>query len=121
MYFIIEDMYGYFEENSLLLFLLVKIRNHRLRNGKIWRQRHRKFWIRKKRKTLAQVFSCDCEISKNIFSCRTPLVAASGLTQLKVFPQLLSKTFFENILPGVSPYFHCTILVPVYSLYFLFP
>ena len=109
-------MYGYFEENSLL-FLLIKIRNHRLRNGKIWRQRNRKFWIRKKRKTLAQVFSCDCEISKNTFSCKTPLVAASGLTQLKVFLQLLSKTFFKNILLGVSPYFHCTILVPVYRVY----
>ena len=31
-----------------------------------------------KRQTLAQVFSCEfCEISKNIFSYRTPLVAAS--------------------------------------------
>ena len=32
-----------------------------------------------KKETLAQVFSCEfCEISKNIFSQRTPLVAASG-------------------------------------------
>ena len=31
-----------------------------------------------KKETLAQVFSCEfCEISKNIFSYRTPLVAAS--------------------------------------------
>ena len=32
-------------------------------------------------KTLAQVFSCEfCEISKNTFSNRTPLVAASADT-----------------------------------------
>ena len=38
-----------------------------------------------KKETLAQVFSCEiCEISKNIFSNRTPLVAAS------VSPPLLS-------------------------------
>ena len=31
-----------------------------------------------KKETLAHVFSCEfCEISKNIFSYRTPLVAAS--------------------------------------------
>ena len=31
------------------------------------------------KKTLAQVFSCEfCEISKNIYSYRTPPVAASG-------------------------------------------
>ena len=33
------------------------------------------------KKTLAQVFSCEfCEISKNSFSYKTPLVTASGLT-----------------------------------------
>ena len=32
-----------------------------------------------KKETLAQVFSCEfCEISKNTFFHRTPLVAASG-------------------------------------------
>ena len=32
-----------------------------------------------KKETLAQVFSCEfCEISKNTFLYRTPLVAASG-------------------------------------------
>ena len=32
-----------------------------------------------KKEALAQVFSCEfCEISKNTFSYRTPLVAASG-------------------------------------------
>ena len=32
-----------------------------------------------KKETLAQVFSCEfCEISKNTFFYRTPLVAASG-------------------------------------------
>ena len=32
-----------------------------------------------KKETLAQVFSCEfCEISKNTFSYRTPLVATSG-------------------------------------------
>ena len=35
-----------------------------------------------KRETLAQVFFCEfCEISKNTFLHRTPLVAASGLYQ----------------------------------------
>ena len=34
------------------------------------------------KKTLSQVFSCEfCEISKNCFSYKTPLVAASGLTK----------------------------------------
>ena len=33
-----------------------------------------------KKETLAQVFSCEfCKISKNTFSIRTPLVAASGI------------------------------------------
>ena len=36
-------------------------------------------WNFIKKETLAQVFSCEfCEISKNIFSYKTPLVAASG-------------------------------------------
>ena len=35
-----------------------------------------------KKETLAQVFSCDfCEISKSTFFYRTPLVAASDMTQ----------------------------------------
>ena len=34
-----------------------------------------------KKETLAQVFSCEfCEISKNTFSSRTPLVTASAMT-----------------------------------------
>ena len=34
-----------------------------------------------KRETLAQVFSCEfCEVFKNIYFYRTPLVAASGFT-----------------------------------------
>ena len=37
-----------------------------------------------KKETLAQVFSCQfCEISKNIFSYRTPPVAASDFYTLK--------------------------------------
>ena len=37
------------------------------------------------KKTLAQVFSCDfCEISKNTFFHRTPLVAASKATTMEV-------------------------------------
>ena len=42
--------------------------------------------IRKfKKETLAQVFSCEfCEISKDIFSYRTPPVAASGNYLFKV-------------------------------------
>ena len=38
-------------------------------------------WIFIKKETLAQVFSCEfCEISKNTFFYKTPLVAASLLT-----------------------------------------
>ena len=37
-----------------------------------------------KKETLAQVFSCEfCEIFKNIFFYRTPLVAASGGFRIK--------------------------------------
>ena len=44
------------------------------------------------KETLAQVFSCEfCEISKNTFSYRTPLVAASEILKLlygnEVFPK----------------------------------
>ena len=41
-----------------------------------------------KKESLAQVFSCEfCEISKNTFYCRTPLVAAASgmLAILKAF------------------------------------
>ena len=39
-----------------------------------------------KKETLAQVFSCEfCEISKNTFFHRTPLVAASKMTGLQDF------------------------------------
>ena len=38
-----------------------------------------------KKETLAQVFSCEfSEISKNTFSYRTPLVAASGYRKLSL-------------------------------------
>ena len=40
--------------------------------------------VKKVKKTLAQVFSYEfCEISKNTFSHRTPLVASSDLFKLK--------------------------------------
>ena len=43
-----------------------------------------------KKETLTQVFSCEfCEISKNTFSYRTPLAAASEMKSLqgsKIFP-----------------------------------
>ena len=53
------------------------------------------FGLERKRKTLAQVFCCDCEISKNTFSCRTPLVAASGLTlTAKSFSAIIVKDIF---------------------------
>ena len=55
--------------------------------------------------TLAQVFSCEfCEIFKNIFFYRTPLVAASvnALERLKTFLKLffcdLKQKSFESIL-----------------------
>ena len=39
------------------------------------------------KETLAQVFSCKfCEISKDIFSYRTPSVAASVLTNIFIWP-----------------------------------
>ena len=39
-----------------------------------------------KKETLAEVFSCKfCEISKDTFSYRTPLVAASGQIEVKMF------------------------------------
>ena len=38
------------------------------------------------------VFSCEfCEISKNTFSQRTPLVAASGKRPIKVMKEMKSK------------------------------
>ena len=40
-----------------------------------------------KKETLAQVFSCEfCEISKNTFLQKTPLVAASGRSLLVLDP-----------------------------------
>ena len=64
-----------------------------------------------KKETLAQVFSCEfCEISKNIFSYRTPLVAASEFRKyssnhiLKVYKApnqsvvfKISKCFFKKM------------------------
>ena len=45
-----------------------------------------------KKETLTQVFSCEfCEISKNTFSQRTPLVAASGKKPIKVMKEMKSK------------------------------
>ena len=46
--------------------------------------KHLCFFLTKfaKKETLAQAFSCEfCEIFKNIFFLRTPLVAASAATQ----------------------------------------
>ena len=46
-----------------------------------------------KKETLAQVFSCQfCEISKNSFFYRTPLMAASGIT-LKILEKPKGNTF----------------------------
>ena len=48
-----------------------------------------------KKKTLAQAFSCEfCEISKNTFFHRTPLVAAFETTQVKLCFSLLLLGFF---------------------------
>ena len=51
-----------------------------------------------RKKTLAQVFSCEsCEIYKNTFYYRTPLVAASGvlinLAELKPFSNKVASLF----------------------------
>ena len=65
-----------------------------------------------KKETLAQVFSCEfCEISKNIFSHRTPLVAASVLlisrfqNKAKILLLKLSKLIllFDFILNTLFP------------------
>ena len=57
-----------------------------------------------KKETLAQVFSCEfCEISKNTFFYRTPLVAASVDLSIYFSIQLYSrKLLFENSYPLMS-------------------
>ena len=60
-----------------------------------------------KKETLAQVFSCKfCEIYKNTFSYRTPLVAASGLISLEAINLKITKQNNEakgevKILPSI--------------------
>ena len=58
-----------------------------------------------KKKTLTQVFSCEfCEISKNTFFHRTPLVAASGeITEIT--PKKVNAVKMKNLLeqPGSLP------------------
>ena len=47
-----------------------------------------------KKEALAQVFSCEfCEISKNTFFYKTPLVAASGYSDLLLGMFYLMKCF----------------------------
>ena len=47
------------------------------------------------KESLAQVFSCEfCEIPKNTFFHRTPLVAASGLTVTVCFQK---NEYFKNV------------------------
>ena len=50
------------------------------------------------KETLAQVFSCEfCEISKNTFFHRTPLVAASVLfSPAMKFGSLVYKAFYKS-------------------------
>ena len=59
-----------------------------------------------KKETLAQVFSCEfCEISKNTFSYRTPLVAASVSIMLySTYVALFSCCFFS-----CSSYSRCVL------------
>ena len=56
-----------------------------------------------KKETLAQVFSCEfCEISKNIFSYRISLVAASGVKYEKHFIHVISQLGWPcNINPEI--------------------
>ena len=58
-----------------------------------------------KKETLTQVFSCEfCEISKNTFSQRTPLVAASVkcITEAEEFRTLcINKAVLDNVLTGL--------------------
>ena len=52
-----------------------------------------------KKETLAQVFSCEfCEISKNTFFHRTPLVAASEQYFLRVICFFASLNFRNSVL-----------------------
>ena len=55
-----------------------------------------------KKKTLTQVFSCEfCEISKNTFSHRTPLVAASE-TIIRGFFRTQSNIYDRVFLPKIT-------------------
>ena len=56
-----------------------------------------------KKETLAQVFSCEfCEISKNTFSYRISLVAASGVKYEKHFIHVISQLGWPcNINPEI--------------------
>ena len=50
-----------------------------------------------KKETLAQVFSCEfCEVSKNTFFYRIPLVAASEIFHNEVIPGFLVTMDFEQ-------------------------
>ena len=50
-----------------------------------------------KKETLAQVFSCEfCEISKNTFSYRAPLVAASGSSGPEMFCKICALSNFAK-------------------------
>ena len=50
-----------------------------------------------KKEILAQVFSCEfCEISKNTFFHRTPLVAASFLIQPQAIPHFVKEILYFN-------------------------
>ena len=58
-----------------------------------------------KKETLAQVFSCEfCEISKNTFFHRTPLVAVSAFLNSHVSQRFLAKS--SSMRPNITKYSH---------------
>ena len=69
-----------------------------------------------KKETLAQVFSCEfCEISKNTFSNRTPLVATSGQS----FPNKGIRKLPKQLQNFLNIFYNC--LSPFLTSYRLTP
>ena len=57
-----------------------------------------------KKKTLAQVFSSEfCEISMNIFSCRTPLLPAPASLKVNLMKNILMLVYIDwKIIIGIQ-------------------
>ena len=63
-----------------------------------------------KKETLAQVFSCEfCEVSKNTFFYRIPLVAASEICHNENTPGFLVIIDFEQAFDSLDYDFYCVL------------